>query len=339
MTRTAYGDISQRTAAYAYNTMLEHAEPVCVLGKFGTVKAIPKNKAETVKFRRPIPFTAATTPLQEGVTPNARQMLYEDVSVTLEQFGELVVITDKVNDLSEDPVLNDASMMAGENAGRTLEQIIYGVVRGGTSVFYANGNARNAVNTAITLNKQRKVTRYLKSMKAKKFTRILDGSVNIGTQPMEAAYVAIAHTDLEADIRNLAGFVPTSKYGTRTTISEYEIGQVEDVRYILSPDLAEFADAGGAAGGNFESTTGTNADVYPILYFGMDAFGLTPLKNSKGPDMKSNMAMTPTVINPGTIDKSDPLGQRGYVGWKAWFNAVRLNETWMARLEVAASAL
>ena len=339
MTRTAYGDISQRTAAYAYTTMLEHAEPVCVLGKFGTVKAIPKNKAETVKFRRPIPFTAATTPLQEGVTPNARQMLYEDVSVTLEQFGELVVITDKVNDLSEDPVLNDASMMAGENAGRTLEQIIYGVVRGGTSVFYANGNARNAVNTAITLNKQRKVTRYLKSMKAKKFTRILDGSVNIGTQPMEAAYVAIAHTDLEADIRNLAGFVPTSKYGTRTTISEYEIGQVEDVRYILSPDLAEFADAGGAAGGNFESTTGTNADVYPILYFGMDAFGLTPLKNSKGPDMKSNMAMTPTVINPGTIDKSDPLGQRGYVGWKAWFNAVRLNETWMARLEVAASAL
>lgn len=339
MTRTAYGDISQRTAAYAYNTMLEHAEPVCVLGKFGTVKAIPKNKAETVKFRRPIPFTAATTPLQEGVTPNARQMLYEDVSVTLEQFGELVVITDKVNDLSEDPVLNDASMMAGENAGRTLEQIIYGVVRGGTSVFYANGNARNAVNTAITLNKQRKVTRYLKSMKAKKFTRILDGSVNIGTQPMEAAYVAIAHTDLEADIRNLAGFVPTSKYGTRTTISEYEIGQVEDVRYILSPDLAEFADAGGTAGGNFESTTGTNADVYPILYFGMDAFGLTPLKNSKGPDMKSNMAMTPTVINPGTIDKSDPLGQRGYVGWKAWFNAVRLNETWMARLEVAASAL
>lgn len=337
MSRTAYGDVSQRTAAYAYNTMLEHAEPVIVLGKFGTLKPIPLNKAETVKFRRPQPFTAATTPLQEGVTPNARQMLYEDVSVTLEQFGELVVITDKVNDLSEDPVLKDASMMAGENAGRTLEQIIYGVVKGGTSVFYANGNARNAVNTAISLNKQRKVTRYLKAMKAKKFTRIADGSVNIGTQPMEAAYVAVAHTNLEADIRNLAGFVPTSKYGTRQTISEYEIGQVEDVRYVLSPDLGAFADAGGATAG-FESTTGTNADVYPILYFGMDAFGLTPLKNSKI-DGKNNMAMTPTVINPGTIDKSDPLGQRGYVGWKAWFNAVRLNETWMARLEVAATAL
>jgi N4-gp56 family major capsid protein len=55
--------------------------------------------------------------------------------------------------------------------------------------------------------------------------------------------------------------------------------------------------------------------------------------------LKGQSAMTPTVLNPGTPSKSDPLGQRGYVGWKTWFNAVRLNETWMSRLEVAASNL
>jgi N4-gp56 family major capsid protein len=63
----------------------------------------------------------------------------------------------------------------------------------------------------------------------------------------------------------------------------------------------------------------------------MDAYGVVPLKGQS--------AMTPTVLNPGTPSKSDPLGQRGYVGWKTWFNAVRLNETWMSRLEVAASNL
>ena len=71
----------------------------------------------------------------------------------------------------------------------------------------------------------------------------------------------------------------------------------------------------------------------------MEAYGLTPLKSSKDSMGKNNQAITPTVINPGTIDKSDPLGQRGFIGWKAYFNAVRLNETWMARLEVAASVL
>lgn len=337
MSRTEYGDINQRTAAYAYTTMLENVEPVTVLGKFGQVKGIPRNKSETVKFRRTIPFAVATSPLQEGVTPTPHKIAFEDVTVSMLQFGDLVVITDKVTDLSEDPVLAEAAKESGKQAAATLEQIIYGVVKGGTSVFYANGVSRAAVNTAISLNRQRKVTRYLKAMKAVKFTEILSASTNVGTAPIEAAYIAVAHTDLESDIRNLAGFLPTAAYGQRNVVSTHEIGKVEDVRYVLSPDLAEFQDAGGAAGA-MESTTGVNADVYPIIYFGMDAFGMTPLKNSKV-DGKSNLAIMPTVINPGTIDKSDPLGQRGYVGWKAWFNAVRLNETWMARLEVAATAL
>ncbi len=338
MSINTYGDISQRTAVHAMLDMLDHARPVNVLAQFGRTKAIPRNKAETVKWRRRIPFDAATTPLAEGVTPTARAIRFEDVSVSMLQWGELVVITDKVHDLGEDPVLKEATEECGENAGRTLEQIIYGVVKGGTSVFYANGANRAAVNTPISLNRQRQVTRQLKDMKAKKFTKILSGSVNINTTPIEAAYIAVGHTNLEADIRNLAGFVPTAEYGTRTLISEHEIGSVEDVRYVLSPDLEGWANAGGSAG-SMLSTGGSNADVYPILYFGEEAFGCTPLKNQMGGDGKSNMAITPTVINPDTRSKSDPLGQRGYVGWKAWFNAVRLNETWMVRAEVAASSL
>lgn len=333
-----YGDISQRTAAYAMVDMLDHARPVCVLAQFGASKPIPRNKAETVKFRRRIPFDAVTTPLQEGVTPTGRALRFEDVTVTLQQWGDLVVITDKVNDLSEDPVLKEATEECGENSGRTLEQIIYGVLKGGTSVFYANGAARNAVNTPISLTRQRAVTRYLKRMKAKKFTKILAPSPNYATKAIEASYIAVGHTDLESDIRNMAGFVPVASYGTRQPISEYEIGAVEDVRYVLSPDLQSIPDAGGAAGA-MTSTSGANADVYPIFFFGMEAFGCTPLKTAKDGAGKGNQPITPTVINPDTRDKSDPLGQRGYVGWKTWFNAVRLNETWMSRVEVAASSL
>ena len=338
MTQTTYGSINQRTAAWAIKEMLNNAMPVNVLALFGQSKPIPANKAETVKFRRAIPFTPATTPLVEGVTPTARAMQYEDIPVTLAQYGDVVVITDKVADLAEDPVLADATRELGKQAGATLEQLVYGVVKGGTTVFYANGASRAAVNTVLSLNKQRKVTRYLNAMKAKKFTSILAPSVNIGTKPIEAAYIAVAHTNLGADIRNLAQFVPVAQYGQRSPLCEYEIGSVEDVRYVLSPDLAGWADVGGTPGGTVESTGGSAADVYPILYFGEEAFGVTPLRN-KMVDAKSNMPITPSVINPGTIDKSDPLGQRGYAGWKAWFAAVRLNETWMARLEVAASAL
>lgn len=332
--QTTYGDINQRTAAWAASEMLKHAEPVLVLQKFGMTKPMPKNKADTVKFRRPIPFGAATTPLVEGVTPSAQKMSYEDVTATLKQYGKPIEITDVVDDLAEDPVLKDASQLAGEQAALTTEMITYGVIKAGTSVFYANGASRAAVNTPISLSKQRAVTRFLKAQKAMKITSVLDGSPNYGTKPIEASFIAVAHTDLESDIRGMAGFTPVAEYGSRKPVCPEEIGSVEDVRYVLSPELNPFTDAGGAYAGSgtaMVSTTGTSADVYPVLFFGKEAFGTVPLKGAG--------AITPMVLNPGKPDKSDPLGQRGYVSWKTYFTAVILNQNWMSRLEVAVTAL
>ena len=330
---TRYGDINQRTAAWAATEMLAHAEPALVLSKMGMTKPMPKNKAETVKFRRPIPFAPATEPVVEGVTPSPQKVKYEDVTVTLRQYGRPIEITDKVVDMSEDPVLQTASMLAGEQAAQTIEAVLYGVLRAGTNVFYANGATRNAVNTPVTLAKQRAVTRALAAQKAKKITRILSPSPSYGTSAVQAGWVAVAHTDLEHDLANLANFVPVAKYGQRQTLSEYEIGAVDSVRYVLSPDLGSFPDAGGAKAGSgttMVSTGGTNADVYPILYFGQDSFASVPLKGSE--------AITPMVVNAKPTD-SDPMAQRNYVSWKTYFAAAILNEMWMARLEVAATAL
>ena len=62
-------------------------------------------------------------------------------------------------------------------------------------------------------------------------------SPNFQTRPIEASYIAVAHTDCEADLRNLAGFSPVAEYGSRTPVAAEEIGSVEDVRYVLSPEL------------------------------------------------------------------------------------------------------
>lgn len=336
MTTTRYTDagVSPRTNVYAERQMLKHAGPVMVLDKFGMVRPMPKNKTQTIKFRRPKVFSAATTPLVEGVTPTATQFSYEDVETTLKQYGQIVEITDVIEDTHEDPVLNDASEQAGENIGRTLEALNYGVLRAGSNVFFANGTQRSDVNTPISLSKIRAVVRGLKAQKAMKITKILDSSVNYATRAIEASFVAVHHTDLEADIRNLAGFIPVAQYGSRKPISEYEIGSVEDVRFICSPDLDPFADAGGAKGGSgtdMVSSAGTSADVYPVLFFGKEAYGIVPLRGQG--------SVSPTILRPGVRDKSDPLGQRGYVGWKTWHSAVILNQVWMARLEVAATDL
>ena len=336
MQQTRYTDagVSPRTNVYAARQMLEHAMPVRILDKFGQTKPMPKNKTQTIKFRRPKIFTAATAPLVEGVTPTATAFSYEDVTATIKQYGQVVEITDVIEDTHEDPVLQDATQQAGENIGRTMEALDWGVLRAGTNVFYSNGTARTSVNTPITLTKQRAVMRSLKAQKAYKLTRILSASVNYATHAVEAAYVAVHHTDVEQDIREMAGFTPVAEYGTRSTVSEYELGTVEDTRYVCSPDLDSFLDGGGAfagSGTNMVTNAGTSSDVYPVLYIGKNAYGVVPLRGQG--------SVSPSVIRPGVKTKSDPLGQRGYVGWKTWHTAVILNQVWMARLEVAVTAL
>lgn len=331
MPATTFGDISQRTAAWAATEMLRHATPVLVLEKFGQIKSMPKNKADTVKFRRPIPFGPATTPLQEGVTPNAQQIGYEDVTAQLQQYGAYVEITDKVEDLAEDPVLRDASQLSGEQAGITREMVTYGQVKGGTNVIYANGTSRSDVNTTVSQGKQRAVTRALHAQKARKITNVLSGSPNTATTPIEASYIAITHTDVESDIRNLPSFVPTAKYGSRNVASEHELGSADNVRYVISPELSPWEGAGSATLNGMKSVGGSNVDVYPVLYVGRDAYGMVPLRGAQ--------AIEPKVLNPNTPRGGDPLGQRGTVGWKTWHAATILNQAWMVRLEVGVTDL
>lgn len=224
-------------------------------------------------------------------------------------------------------------MLSGEQAAETIEMVTWGAIKGGTNVIYAasGDSARTDVNDPISLIVQRSATRFLKAQRGKKITSKMSSTIQYGTEPIDAAYLAFGHTDLEPDIRDLPGFVPTEKYGSMKALP-YECGKVEDVRYILSPLLESWK--GSAAGGTptgVVTEDGSNADVYPVIYIAKEAFGCVPLRGEG--------AIHPMVLNPGIPSKSDPLGQRGYVSWKTYFVALVLNDAWLVRAEVAATLL
>lgn len=322
-----YGDISPRTAAHAVAKMLTRGVPHLVLEKFGQTYVMPNKSTKVAKFRRYNALPLSTTPLVEGVTPSGQKLTVTDVTSTLEQYGDYVPFSDVIEDTHEDPFLQQLSEVLGEQAAQSVETIRYNIVKAGTNVFYANGSARTDVNTPITLTLQRKATRALKRQNANQITSVVASTPAFSTEPVEAAFIGLTHPDVENDIRNMTGFIPTKKYGTVTPWAN-EIGAVEDVRYLRSTIFTAFADGGGAKG-TMLSTTGVNADVYPVLILAKDAYGIVPLK---GKDSLGIM-----VVNPKPA-AGDPLGQRGTAGWKTMQTAVILNDAWMVRLEVAATA-
>lgn len=325
-TPQVYGDISPRTAAHAVVKMLTRGLPVLVLEKFGQTYVMPNNATKVAKWRRYNALPLATTPLVEGVTPTGKKATVTDVTATLEQYGDYIPWSDVIQDTHEDPYLAQVSDILGEQAAQTVETLRWNVLKAGTNVFLANGAVRTDVNTPVTLDLQRQVTRALKRQNARMITEMVASTPAFRTEPIEAAFIALCHTDCETDIRKMDGFIPTKQYGT-VTPWQNEIGSVEDVRYLRSTIFTAFADAG-AATSTMVSTSGTNADVYPILYIAKDAYAIVPLK---GKDSLSIM-----VVNPKPVI-GDPLGQKGTAGWKTMQTTVILNDLWMARLEVAAT--
>lgn len=330
---TTYGDISRDTAIYVEQTALRTIDPVMVLDKFAKSYSIPAKSSNKITFRRPLPFPPVLNQLQEGVTPPARKFGYERIETQLRQYGDLVEISDRVQDFSEDPVLNEAVDEMTKTIAETRERLLWAVVNSGTNVSYSGTGtptSRTDVNAPITLALQRAIVRSLKNQRATPITKMLSASPNFATEPVQRSFVAVAHSDTETDIRGLAGFLPVENYGGSPVLHDYELGHKENVRYITSPVLEPIIGAGsGTLNGMVND--GSNVNVYPIVYIAEDAYAHVAMK---GPG-----SIKPTVINPETISKSDPLGQRGYVSWKMYFAALILNEAWIHRAEVGATEL
>lgn len=329
---SVYGDITPRTAGKAMPGFLMRALPYLVLEKYLDLKPLPSNSTKVAIFRRYEALEKATTPLVEGVTPVGKNMTYTDVQCTLQQYGDYVTLTDQIADFHEDTVLQEYVGITAEQAAQTIETLRYNVLKAGSNVFYANKVAgRDSVVTAISLGDQRRVTRAFKRQNAAYITKKTASTPNYGTVAVRASYIGLVHPDLENDIRALTGFKDAVDYGASQAADEFEIGTVEDVRYIRSTIFESFADAGGNKG-TMVSTSGVKADVYPIIYLAAHAAASVPLKGK-------NAITAPIVRNPGTISDSDKLGQRGHVGWKAYFGCVILNQLFISRLECGATEL
>jgi len=344
---TNYGDISPAVAAWSQVQMLKRATPYLQIERFGQTYTLPTNSTNVAKFRRYFlsgatgsagdgnPANAsyiplATTPLVEGVTPAGRKMANQDYTVTLQQYGDYVTITDVIQDTHTDNVLQAATEALGESAAVTVETLRFNTLKAGTNVFRA-GNVAGRANiiTAPAVADLRRVSTALNRQNARKISSVVASSPDFNTKSVEASYFAVCHPDLETDLRSLSGFKVVADYGPHTSPFEGEIGSFEQIRFLTSTVCLPYLNSGAAVSTSGLRATGTNVDVYPILIFGRDAFGIVPLKGKS--------SLTPMVVSPKP-SAGDPIAQRGTVGIKFWTGTVILQQAFMAVLEVGATA-
>lgn len=356
--------LSFRSSAYYVKELLDRGMPLMVFEKFGQAKPLPAKNTKTISFRRymlknngytsgafqpgtyfggPLMLSTvnARTPsdnsdqdgtrLTEGVTPKAVDLMTQDITATLIQYGSVTDLSDVVLDtLDIDNPMQEATTCLAEQAANVLEDARFEVLKGCSNKYYSNGSKVADVNTKLTYTVCAKVLRGLKRQLARPITAVTKSSTNYGTEGIAPAYVAVVHPDLEYDIRAMSGFVGIESYAG-TPAFDGEIGKVGEIRFVSSTKCAPLTTLGATGGTNVLEDSSTNkAIVYPVLFFGKDAYGLVPFKGMNAAEL--------LVSNPTPSD-SDPLAQRGHVGWKAMSTTVILNDAWMAIGYVACSSI
>lgn len=249
-------------------------------------------------------------------------------------------MTDLMEILGQDPYVSIITERQAQQAAEVIDLLCYKTFRNPANTIYAGGAAitsRAAVNNVVSTADLDRAIRHLEGLDAEKLTEMLAATPDVSTQPLRPSYVAICHPILRYDLEQLSGFVPVEQYANSSQAMDFEIGSYKGVRFLVTTQAVAFDRNGdnslgaGAAGTSLvEDASGSYAEVYPIVIFAKDAVGTATIG---GMD-----SIVPKVVRP-TPSGTDPLGQRGTVGYTFMHSQLILNEDWIITIESGVSAL
>lgn len=292
---------------YYNKQMLVNAREVLVHTKFGKKYPLPKGNGNTMEWRRSTPLTTVSTPLVEGVNPDALGFEITSQTVTIDQYGAFVKGTEVVVHTAYDSLLDEVSQELGAQAGQSIDEITRDVLVAGTSVRYANSrSARNQIVATDVLAANDLIA--ARAALIDNLARPADGN----------NFPAIVHPLTAADLLRDSTIRSAMNAGDhRSELFSGMLGSFAGISFAESGIAKVFSGAG--SGG---------ANVYATLIFGRDAYGVTEL---------SGLGMEMIYHAKGTSGIADPLNRFWTSGWKTSHAVKRLRESYMTRIEHGAT--
>lgn len=272
------GQFTADIEAFIAKETLPLARRQLVAYQFGDPETLPKGRGTTwtaTRFNRvPLPFA----PLSEGVPPTGEIMTIGQVTVTLQQWGDKITVTDVAEMTIKHPVMNEAKKLVALQTAETLERntFAYGLM-GGTQVNYVNSRGSRAALVSGDVLNTFEVTRafaQLVNLGSPRFmgdeqtdTKLeadsggASASANPRTRPH---YVAICHPFVEADLTQNSTFVLASSYSDINKLYNYEVGQWHGTRFCSTNMCPTWT---GIANTGLNPTAGTSGSLAATTYY------------------------------------------------------------------------
>jgi N4-gp56 family major capsid protein len=211
--------------------MYELAEKKLQLGQFAAKHRLEQRMGKTLRVVRYKRLNLPTATLTEGTPPDAVALSIENVDVTVEQWGIVVLLTDVALITTTHPALNIAIERTSMAMAETLEREMGKVLLSGTKVFFGSA----AANRAALDGSKKMVTSDVLGMTA---SLRADGAPDYEG----ALYGGVIPPQVEADlVGSDQTFINANSYAGNLRPLEYgEIGIWMGVRWVRGQFLPIF---------------------------------------------------------------------------------------------------
>lgn len=305
---TTTAQVPPEVRTYFDRLLLTLARPYYIYDMFAQKRTIPLNSGDQMIFRRYSTLSAATVPIQDGSTPPGDALSVTDFSTQIKWYGNFVVITDQVQFTVQDRVLNEATRVLSLQLGLTIDTLIRNMMVSTASSILCSQGTNGGTPTEITTADIKTAVRALRLGNARLMTKPIPGENRFSTSPVRSSYWGFMDVSIQNDLEACADFLSAANYPNPMDALEAEWGSTNNVRWLLSTN---------------GYSTGGATPIWSNIILGQEAYGVVKL-GSKEAEF---------IVKPlGSSGTSDPLNQRGSVGYKYPFATRLLNDNWITRL-------
>lgn len=308
MTMTTTAVLPPAVREYYDRLLLMTAYPTLIHTKFAQRRILPEKEGDTIVFRRYARLSTVPIPLVDGRTPPGAPLSVTDIQARVSFYGNFVTITNQVQLTVEDRVLNESSKLLAQNLAQTLDEVTRDVLASTSSVLQCSNGLNGNTPTELSKTDIDSAVRTLLGNDAQMISEVVTGTNAYATSPVRPAFWGYLDTAILDDLEAVAGFVYTSNYAAQQTVLDAEWGQTGNVRWLYT---------------SVGSVSSATPAVYNNIIVGKEAYAVVHLKSETG-----DFYVEPL----GSGGSSDPLHQRGSVGWQHPFVARILNDAFMLNL-------
>jgi N4-gp56 family major capsid protein len=240
-TTTSLSLAADLVPVYIKEKLLMIAEKNTIFMDIGDKEDLPENNGKTVQFTRYERLPLPTTPLTESDSPASTALTTSIVQAVMDQWGQVVNISDVAELTVRHPVMRTALQRLGTAGAELMDREVQKVLMGSSNVYFPNARTSRSALVAgdfLGTDDIRKIVSTLRNNGAPNY----DGT----------NYVGVFDPFVEMDISKDSTFVTAASYSIIKTLLNGEIGQWMGVRWKRSnfiPIITRIS-AGAASVGN-----------------------------------------------------------------------------------------